>query len=48
VAWDVFFRVDRPDTDYYLVSEGHWKDRDCSNIDQFAHWSFHVKTGSAS
>jgi hypothetical protein len=48
VAWDVLFRVDRPDTDYYLVSEGHWKDRDCSNIDQFAHWSFHVKTGSAS
>lgn len=53
VAWDAVFTVDRPETVYRLVAEGHWQDRDCSNpepIDprQFAHWSFRVKTGSAS
>jgi hypothetical protein len=47
VAWDAIFNVDRADTDYYLVSEGHWQDRDCTNIDQFAHWAFHARTGSA-
>jgi hypothetical protein len=48
VAWDVIFHVDRPLRDYYLVSEGHWKDRQGSDSDQWAHWSFHVKTGSSS
>jgi hypothetical protein len=50
VAWDAHFRVDSPDTDYYLLTEGHWQDRDCSNVDsdQFASWTFHVRTGSAS
>jgi hypothetical protein len=51
VAWDAVFTVDRPDTDYYLITEGHWQDRDgCPDAfsEQFAHWSFHVKTGSAS
>ena len=53
VAWDAVFSVERPKSVYRLVAEGHWQDRDCSNpgpIDphQFAHWSFRVKTGSAS
>lgn len=47
VAWDAVFTVDRPDTNYYLITEGHWQDRDCTNIDQFAHWAFHARTGSA-
>ena len=48
VAWDVIFYVNRPERDYYLVSEGHWKDRQGSDSDQWAHWSFHVKTRSSS
>ena len=44
VAWDVVFYVNRPDRDYYLVSEGHWKDVQGSGADQWAHWSFYVKT----
>ena len=50
VAWDAYFRVDSPDTDYYLMTEGHWQDRDCSNVDsdQFARWTFHVRTSSVS
>ena len=37
VAWDVIFYVNRPLSDYYLVSEGHWKDRQGSDSDQWAH-----------
>jgi hypothetical protein len=48
VAWNAVFRVNRPDTDYRLASEGHWKDRQGCNADQYAFWSFHVKTGDAS
>ncbi len=48
VAWDAVFSVDRPDRHYYLVTEGHWQDREGCNADQFAFWSFHVKTGNAS
>ncbi len=48
VAWDAVFSVDRPDRHYYLVTEGHWQDRQGCGSDQFAFWSFHVKTGSAS
>ncbi len=50
VAWDAIFTVENPDTDYRLVTEGRWQDRDdCLGERklQFAHWSFHVKTGSA-
>jgi hypothetical protein len=50
VAWDAVFTVDRPNTLYRLLSEGHWQDRDCTvdpiDPDQFARWSFRVKTGS--
>ena len=48
VAWDAVFYVNQPARDYYLVSEGHWKDRQGSGSDQWAHWSFHVKTRSSS
>lgn len=48
VAWDAVFSVNRPDRHYYLVTEGHWQDRQGCGNDQFAFWSFHVKTGSAS
>jgi hypothetical protein len=50
VAWDAVFTVDRPNTLYRLLGEGHWQDRDCTvadpiDPDQFARWSFRVKTG---
>ena len=48
VAWDAVFFVNRPGRDYYLISEGHWQDREGCGADQFAYWSFHVKTGSSS
>ncbi len=44
VAWSAVFSVNRPDRDYYLVSEGHWQDREGCGGDQYAFWSFHVKT----
>ena len=44
VAWDAVFFVHRPDRDYYLISEGHWQDRHGCGADQYAYWSFHVKT----
>ena len=44
VAWDAVFSVNRPGRDYYLVSEGHWQDSEGCQNEQFAHWSFHVKT----
>jgi hypothetical protein len=28
VAWDARFRVSQPSRDYYLVTEGHWRDRE--------------------
>ena len=48
VAWDAVFFVNHPGRDYYLISEGHWQDRDGCGADQFAYWSFHVKTQSSS
>ena len=47
VAWDVVFYVARPARNYYLVSEGHWKDVQGSGADQWAHWSFHVRARSS-
>jgi len=46
VAWDAVFSVKNPGRDYYLVSEGHWQDREGCGGDQYAFWSFHVKTRS--
>ena len=44
VAWDARFRVGRTSRDYYLVAEGHWRDREGCGDDQYAFWGFHVKT----
>jgi len=44
VAWDAVFSVNRPSRHYYLISEGHWQDREGCGGDQYAYWSFHVKT----
>jgi hypothetical protein len=44
VAWDAVFSVNRPGRDYYLVSGGHWQDSEGCQNEQFASWSFHVKT----
>ncbi len=48
VAWDAVFFVNRPGRDYYLISEEHWQDREGCGADQYAYWSFHVKTGNSS
>ena len=44
VAWDAEFSVEEAGRDYYLVSEGHWRDSQGCRGDQFAFWSFHVQT----
>ena len=44
VAWDAVFSVEEAGRDYYLVSEGHWRDSQGCRGDQFAFWSFHVQT----
>ncbi len=44
VAWDAVFSVNRPSRDYYLIAEGHWQDEGGCGADQFASWSFHLKT----
>ena len=44
VAWDAVFSVKEAGRDYYLVSEGHWRDSQGCRGDQFAFWSFHVQT----
>ncbi|MGH3145307.1 MAG: hypothetical protein ACRDTR_05845 [Rubrobacter sp.] len=47
VAWDALLSVNLPNRDYYLITEGHWQDTQGCPGDQFAFWSFHVKTRSA-
>ncbi len=51
MAWDAVFTVDRPNTVYRLLAEGHWQGRDCSvepvEPDEFARWSFRLKTGGS-
>ena len=44
VAWDAVFSVNGPGRDYYLISEGHWQEREGCGGDQYAFWSFHVQT----
>ncbi len=44
VAWDAVFSVNRPSRDYYLITEGHWQDEGGCGADQYASWSFHLKT----
>lgn len=48
VAWDVAFSLARPDRHYYLIGGGRWQDRQGCGLDQYAYWSFHVKTGAGS
>jgi len=45
VAWDAVFSAEEAGRDYYLVSEGHWQDSQGCRGDQFAFWSFRVRTG---
>ena len=45
VAWDVYFRVDRPDRHHYLGVFGVWKDNG-GRVHGDAYWQFHVKTTS--
>lgn len=42
VAWDAYFRLERPDRHYYLGAFGVWKG---SRGSSDAYWQFHVKTG---
>ena len=44
VAWDAMFSVKEAGRDYYLIGEGHWQNTEGCDEDQYAHWSFHVKT----
>jgi hypothetical protein len=44
VAWDAYFRLERPDRHYYLGAFGVWKGRGGHSGD--AYWQFHVKTRS--
>jgi hypothetical protein len=44
VAWDAYFRLERPDRHYYLGAFGVWKGSGGRSGD--AYWQFHVKTGS--
>ena len=45
VAWDVYFRVNRPNHDYYLDTRGVWKRVPDTHISYgFKVYLFHVKT----
>jgi hypothetical protein len=44
VAWDAYFRLERPDRHYYLGASGVWEGRGERGGD--AYWQFHVKTRS--
>jgi hypothetical protein len=45
VAWDIFFRVNEPDRDYYLVVRVEWERVPGTHISYgYANYGFHVKT----
>ncbi len=44
VAWDAYFRLERPDRHYYLDAFGVWRD-DGGRERGDAYWQFHAKTG---
>jgi hypothetical protein len=44
VAWDAYFRLERPDRHYHLRASGAWEGRGGRSGD--VDWLFHVKTGS--
>jgi len=43
VAWDAYFRLERPDRHYYLGAFGVWKNQS-GTVRGDAYWQFHVKT----
>ena len=45
VAWAAYFRLQRPDRQYYMDAFGAWKD-DGGRARGDASWQFHLKTGS--
>jgi hypothetical protein len=45
VAWAAYFRLQRPDRQYYVDAFGVWKD-DGGRVRGDASWQFHLKTGS--
>jgi hypothetical protein len=45
VAWDAYFRLERPDRHYYLGAFGVWKNLS-GTVRGDAYWQFHLKTGS--
>jgi len=45
VAWDAYFRLERPDRHYYLDAFGVWRD-DGGRERGDAYWQFHAKTGA--
>ena len=44
LGWDTVFSVKDAGRDYYLITEGHWQEREGCGGDQYAFWSFHVQT----
>lgn len=44
VAWDAYFRLERPDRQHYMEVFGVWRD-DGGRERGDAFWQFHVKTG---
>jgi hypothetical protein len=43
VAWDAYFRLERPEHQYYMGASGVWKGAGGRHGD--AYWQFHAKTG---
>jgi hypothetical protein len=43
VAWDAYFRLERPEHQYYMGASGVWKGAGGRRGD--AYWQFHAKTG---
>jgi hypothetical protein len=46
VAWDAYFRLERPDRHHYLGAFGVWKNQS-GTVRGDAYWQFHLKTGSS-
>jgi hypothetical protein len=45
VAWDAYFRLERPDRHYYLGAFGVWKNQS-GTVRGDAYWQFHSRTGA--
>ena len=44
VAWDAYFRLERPDRHYDIDASGYWRD-DGGRERGDSYWQFHAKTG---